>query len=141
MVRSYYFFGRNRIFLPKLAGAFLLVAALFMFIVASGKMFDTWDALKKYPDCIEQKDISIGSFAQMQYCKQSLADVTGLHLAHDSAKISTRQFVVTLLPPVAELLFWATVFIIGLIFYQTGIVKQAARQALPVKHKGKHEKK
>ncbi len=130
MVRSYYFFGRNRIFLPKLAGAFLLIAALFMFIVASGKMFDTWDALKKYPEC--PKD----TLANTQYCKQSLADITGLHLRPDQLKISTRQFVVTLLPPVAELLFWATVFIIGLIFYQTGIVKQA----LPVKHKVKHGK-
>ena len=131
MVRAYYFFGRNRIFLPKLAGAFLLIAALFMFIVASGKMFDTWDALKKYPECPND------TLANIQYCKQGLADITGLHLRPDQLKITTRQFVVTLLPPVAELLFWATVFVIGLIFYQTGIVKQMQ----PVKHKGKHEKK
>ncbi len=128
MVRAYYFFGRNRIFLPKLIGAFILVAALVMFVVASGKMFDTWDTLEKYPECIEEKDISIDRFTQTQYCKQSLANVTGLYLRPDQARPTTRQFLVTLLPPIAELLFWAAAFLVGLIFYQTGIVKLMPNQ-------------
>ncbi len=123
MTRPYYFFGANRIFLPRLLGAFLLAAALLMFISASGQMFDTWDTLRKYPECIEKKDEAIDTFAQIQYCKQSLADVTGLHLRPDQARPTTRQFLITLLPPVALLFFWASVFLLGLILYQTGVVR------------------
>ncbi|MBN2067260.1 MAG: hypothetical protein JW744_02230 [Candidatus Diapherotrites archaeon] len=135
MVRAYYFFGKNRVFLPQLVGSCVLLAALIMFVVAAGRMFDTWDALQKYPDCIGVKDVEIDQFSQVQYCRQSLADVTGLHLRHDQARVTTRQFLITLLPPVAELLFWAAAFLIGLIFYQTGVVKPMRAEKL--KEKGK----
>lgn len=137
MPRPYYFFGKSGIFLPKLIGAFLLTIALIMFVVASGQMFDTWDALKKYPECIGTKDLEIDSFTQIQHCKQSLGEITGLNLRPDQGRPTTRQFIITLLPPIAGLFFWAVVFLFGLIFYQTGIVKMLPHKKVKKKKRGR----
>ena len=43
--------GRD-VHLPKLIGAFILFAALLMFVQASALMFDSWDHLKYYDSCV-----------------------------------------------------------------------------------------
>jgi len=120
-----FYFGRSRLFLPKVIGAFIIILAVVMFIAASGKMFDSWDAMKKYPDCLHKIGLSTDSVAMMKYleCKDSLYRITGLQLRADQQRITPRQFIITLLRPVAELLFWAAVFVLGLFMYNTRIVR------------------
>lgn len=120
-----FYFGKSRLFLPKVIGAFIIMLAIVMFIVAAGRMFDSWDAMKKYPDCLQKIGLSTDTMAMMQYleCKDSLYRITGLQLRADQQKITQRQFIITLLRPVAELLFWAAVFVLGLFMYNTRVVR------------------
>ena len=122
---SFFYFGKSRVFLPKLLGAFILFLAIVMFIVSSGQMFDSWDAMGKYPACVPQIGTQTDSVAMLQYldCKESLYNITGLQLRPDQPRITERQFVITLLSPVAGLLFWAAAFVFGLFLYKTRIVK------------------
>ena len=120
-----FYFGKTRFFLPKLIGAFVVVLAAVMFIVAAGNMFDSWDAMSKYPGCLEKIGSETDEVAMAKYldCKDSLYKITGMQLRPDQQRITTRQFLITLLRPIGELLFWAAVFLFGLFLYNTRIVK------------------
>jgi hypothetical protein len=122
-----FYFGKSRFFLPRVLGSFIIVLAIVMFVVAAGHMFDSWDAMKKYPKCIANIDWDDESVAMLQYsdCKDSLYRISGLQLRSDQPGITTRQFLVTLLMPVAELLFWSAAFVFGLFLYNTRIVHMA----------------
>ena len=119
-----FYFGKSRFFLPKLIGAFVVVLAVVMFVVASGNMFDSWDSMGKYPDCLAAVS-GTDEVAMLQYldCKDSLYRISGLQLRPDQFSITERQFVVTLLRPIGELLFWAAVFLFGLFLFNTRIVR------------------
>jgi len=133
-----FYFGKSRLFLPRLLGSFILVLAIVMFIVAAGHMFDTWDAMKKYPTCLSRIGTETDEVAMMQYldCKDSLYNITGLQLRPDEQRITVRQFVVTLFRPIAELLFWAAAFVFGLFLYNTRVVRPLVKQE-PEKKKKK----
>ena len=122
---GYFYFGKSRVFLPKLLGSFILLLAIVMFVVSSGNMFDSWDAMVKYPNCVSKIGTQTDQVAMLQYldCKESLYNITGLQLRPDQPRITSRQFVITLLSPVAELLFWAAVFVLGLFLYKTRVVR------------------
>jgi len=104
--------------LPRLIGAFLLFAALMMFVRAGADMFDSWDAIKDTRDCFtecnagEQCIIASG-------CEQK-ANNLGLYIKSGQTELSNRQFWSALLGPIANLFVWAVVFLIGLMFYRTG---------------------
>ena len=117
-------FGGPDPHLPRLIGAFLLFAALLMFLQAGAMMFDSWDSLKQYPNCISKIELEQTELTQMQKveCKEALYDATGVVLRGDQEKISTRQFWIALLGPIANLFFWAIVFIFGFMIYRTGTV-------------------
>jgi len=131
---GFFYFGKSRFFLPRVIGSFVIVLAIVMFVVASGNMFDSWDAMRKYPNCISKIGTDTDEVAMMQYldCKDSLHNITGLQLRADQPRITVRQFSITLLRPIGELLFWAVTFLIGLFLYNTRVV-------YPVH--GKHAKK
>ncbi len=114
--------GSRDVQLPRLIGAFVLFAALILFVRAGAQMFDSWDALKSYPDCISSIGSENETVAQLQYgdCKDSLYKITGLQLKGDQDRISSRQFWFALLGPIANLFAWAVVFLLGLVFYKTG---------------------
>ena len=120
-----FYFGKSRVFLPRLLGAFVVVLAVVMFIVAAGRMFDTWDTIKKYPACIAQIGTGTDQVSMMKYldCKDSLYNITGLQLRADQSRITARQFAVTLLASIAWLLWWAAVFVFGLFLYHTRVVR------------------
>ena len=122
-----FYFGKSRVFLPKIIGSFVAVLAVVMFIVSAGNMFDSWDAMSKYPGCLASIGSSTDQVSMLKYleCKDSLYRITGLQLRADQARITVRQFAVTLLVPVAELLFWAAAFLFGLFLYNTRIVRFA----------------
>ena len=122
---AFFYFGKSRVFLPRLLGAFILLLAIIMFVVSSGHMFDSWDAMSKYPSCVSKIGTQTDQVAMLQYldCKDSLYNITGLQLRPDQPRITSRQFVITLLSPIAELLFWAAAFVLGLFLYKTRVVK------------------
>ena len=137
---AFFYFGKSRVFLPKLLGAFILLLATVMFIVSSGQMFDSWDAMVKYPSCIAQIGTQTDQVAMMQYldCKESLYNITGLQLRPDQPRITERQFIITLLSPVAGLLLWAAVFVLGLFFYKTRVVNPDLKKYGLEKHAARH---
>jgi hypothetical protein len=116
-----------------------------MFVVASGHMFDSWDAMRRYPDCIATIGSETDSVAMLKYleCKDSLYRITGMQLRPDQARITERQFTIALLAPIGELLLWSAVFIFGLFLYNTQIVRFVPRiRQEPVKgHKRKKKRR
>tara|TARA_Y100000310_G_scaffold327497_2_gene393971 strand:+ start:5690 stop:6121 length:432 start_codon:yes stop_codon:yes gene_type:complete len=125
--------------LPRLIGAFILLVAILMFVRAGAQMFDSWDTLKSYPDCIASIGSGTDEVAQLQYmdCKDSLYGITGLQLKGAQDKMSTRQFWFALLGPIGNLFIWAIVFLLGIVFYNTGNlivpIEQSVREIPDVK--------
>ncbi len=141
---AFFYFGKSRLFLPRVLGSFIIVLAIVMFVVAAGNMFDSWDAMKKYPKCVASIGWGNESVAMLQYsdCKDSLYRISGLQLRSDQPGITSRQFLVTLLRPVGELLFWAAAFVLGLFLYNTRIVRMPRPVAAEEeKQKGKKKKR
>lgn len=109
--------------LPKLIGAFILFAALFMFIKGTAEMFDSWDNLKYAETCLASVDVSapiIEQEAAIQECRDTLYNNTGIYLKLGQGKPTSRQFWSVLLGPIASVLFWLAVLFIGWILYKTG---------------------
>jgi len=125
-----FYFGKSRFFLPRVIGSFVLVLAVVFFVVASGNMFDSWDAMRKYPGCLAKIGTETDQVAMLQYldCKDSLYKNTGLQLRPDQQRITGRQFTVALLRSVGELLFWAAVFLFGLFLYNSRIVRLSSKK-------------
>ncbi len=140
---AFFYFGKSRIFLPRLLGSFILLLAVVMFVVSSGHMFDSWDAMSKYPACVSQIGTQTNQVAMLQYldCKDSLYNITGLQLRPDQPRITERQFTITLLLPIAELLFWAAIFVLGLFLYKTRVVKPDFAESDLKKPAARHFKK
>jgi len=114
--------GKN-IHIPKLIGSFVIFAALLMFIQASASMFDSWDNMKYYEDCIQNTDTSQGLLEQRTHfnvCADTLYKSTGIVVREDTARLTARQFWSGLLSPIAALLFWLASIFIGFILYRTG---------------------
>ena len=124
-----FYFGKSRFFLPRVIGSFLIVLAIVMFVVAAGHMFDSWDAMRRYPDCVARIGSETDSVAMLSYleCKDSLYRITGMQLRPDQARITERQFAIALMAPIGELLLWAVVFFFGLFLYNTQIVRFVPR--------------
>lgn len=135
--------GGDKLHLPKLIGAFIIFAALFMFIRAGGQMFDSWDSLQNYPTCLSNVDSSDLQLAQSQYldCKNSLEDITGIQLKGAQTTLTTRQFCSAFLFPIANLFAWAAVFLVGIIFYRTGTIVIPIEQTIRDVEERKEEKK
>ena len=104
----------------KLIGAFILFGSLMMILGATALMFDSWDTMKNFPDCIKKANQTNDAvLAQLKYtdCKTSLHDITGAQLKGGQTRLTTRQFWTGLLWPIANLFFWAVAFMIGLMLY------------------------
>jgi len=133
-----FYFGKSRVFIPKIIGSFIIVFAIALFVIASGNMFDSWDAMKKYPGCLASIGTQSDEVAMLKYldCRDSLYRITGLQLRPDQQRITQRQFAVTLLKPTADLLLWAAVFFVGLFLFNTRIVRLKPHMA-EAKRRGK----
>jgi len=116
--------GGDKLHLPRLIGAFIIFAALLMFVRAGGEMFDSWDAVQNYPDCLSTIDSTDETAVQLQYldCKDSLETMTGLSIRGGQWDLTQRQFWSAFLYPIANLFFWAAIFLVGTIFYKSGTI-------------------
>ena len=127
---------KKKVFIPKLIGAFFIWFALVMFIFSCAKMYDSWDTIKNYPNCVEKIGSETSVEARMQYadCKESLYNITGLQLRGDQFTITARQMLMTLLWPIGQILFWAIVFLAGLFLYNVKFMR-VSPQAVQKKKK------
>ena len=136
-------FGSKKNQNVRTIGALLLFASLLMFLHSGNKMFESWDQIKAFPDCIE-KITQIDEVGQLKLmeCKQSLYNATGIALKGGEARITQRQAWLGILSPIAQLFFWAIFFLIGLMLYKTGIViVPISHEEIMVQEKMENKKK
>ena len=117
--------------LPKLIGAFIVFAAILLFVRAGAQMFDSWDAVKDVRACFEEvgEDPAYTSVSQCRDMAQEL----GLYVKVSQFELTKRQFWSALLEPIASLFLWAGAFLVGLIVYRANFVPLPAKQAKPAK--------
>jgi len=115
--------GRD-VHLPKLIGAFILFAALLMFIQASAVMFDSWDTAKETNKCLQ---LAAANNARVDpsedvypLCQDLAKDYLGIRVRHGQESLTVRQFWGALLAPIAGILFWLAMLFFGYILYKTG---------------------
>ena len=107
----------KEVHLPKLIGAFILFAALLMFIKASATMFDSWDNLKAVNECLTRAEGEEPFFSTCQGLANGALDV---FVRPGQAHLTNRQFWSALLGPISAILFWLAGLFVGYIFYKTG---------------------
>lgn len=110
--------GGRSVHLPKLVGAFIIVAALLMFFNAGAQMFESWDNAKFLNTCLENSSASL-SFSDKLTCQQS-AYYAGTFVRLDQKSLSAKQFWSMILQPIANLFLWAVVLVIGVMLYLSG---------------------
>jgi len=120
--------GGGNLQLPKLIGAFILVAALLMFVKAGAGMFDSWDAIKDTQACFEKVGTD-PAYSSISECKD-MASGLGLYVKAKQPRLTFRQFWSALLEPIANLFFWAVIFLIGILFYRTGDIVIPIEQSI-----------
>lgn len=115
--------GRD-VHMPRLIGAFILVAAFLMFVQASASMFDSWDSAKAVSNCLkaaeldgQRIDSNPGIFDE---CQDNAAAFLGIHVRQGQEDLTARQFWGSLLGPIAAVLFWIAILFLGYMLYRTG---------------------
>ena len=98
----YFRVAGKEVHLPKLIGAFVLFAALLMFIKASATMFDSWDNLKAVNDCLSRAEGEEPFFSTCQGLAKGALDV---FVRPGQTTLTNRQFWSALLGPIAAILF------------------------------------
>jgi len=109
--------GRN-VHLPKLMGAFVLVAAFLMFCTSVSQMFESWENAKFIDNCLGQASASL-SIEDKQTCQQS-AYYAGLFVRLDQKALTAKQFLGMILQPIAMMLLWIVVLVFGAMLYLSG---------------------
>ncbi len=109
--------------MPRLIGAFVLVAALLMFLHACFSMFDSWNTVKYYNSCVE----GLSSYQTTQeqrdqfiFCADALYRATGVVVRGEAPLLSGAQFAGAILAPIASVLFWLAILLFGYLLYRSG---------------------
>jgi len=115
-VRRIMFFriGGKNLHLPKLIGAFLVVASLLMFFNAGALMFESWDNVKFLNKCLQDPN----AFPQ-GFCQQS-AYYAGVFVRPDQDSLGVKQTWSLLLEPIASLFLWLIGLLVGAMLYLSG---------------------
>ncbi|MCX6802434.1 MAG: hypothetical protein NT067_04990 [Candidatus Diapherotrites archaeon] len=129
--------GGKNFQLPRLIGAFLVFGAVLMLFQGVAHMFDVWDSLKSYPNCVSTSiDVSGSNLEQAQSmykdCREILYRKTGIQLLSGQIDINARQYWIALISPVAGIFLWAIVFFFGIMFYNTGKIIIPIERAVTV---------
>lgn len=124
---------------PRLIGAFVLFAALLMFVGSVAEMFNSWDNLKYWEECLLEADDDV---ARYQDCRADLYNNTGIYMHYGEAKLSTRQTATLLLSPIAGIFLWLAILFIGWMLYKTGdLVLPIEETVRDVERKKKRKRK
>jgi len=116
----YFRVGGRDVHLPKLVGAFVLLAALLLFVQSSAKMFESWDNLKVISACIDSANDYSDNIAEMTYCQDQAEKSLDLFVRIDQDKLTMKQFFGVLLGPIASVMVWLAALFIGWIIYRSG---------------------
>jgi len=135
--------GGKNFHLPKLIGAFLVFGAVLMLFQGVAQMFDSWDALKDYPKCVDavqapsSGDVVNAQFSMYKECKEILYRKTGIQLLSSQVLPSARQKWIALIGPIAGIFFWSIMFFFGIMLYNTGKIVIPVEHSKPKKKRGK----
>lgn len=112
-------FGNGNLHLPKLIGAFLMVAALLMIVKSGADMFESWDNVKYLNDCLKDQ------YVPFSQCQED-AFYAGVFVRPDQSVLTAKQAWSAVSEPIGEMFYWFAAFLLGLLLYFTG------RMVLPV---------
>lgn len=124
--------GPKSLHLPKLIGAFIIIAAVLMFVKAGADMFESWDNVKELDYCLKNAAVSL-QLQDKQLCQQN-AFWAGIYVRAEQKALTNKQVWSLLAEPIAALFLWAVVLIIGVMLYLTG------RIIVPVEESSKEVK-
>lgn len=110
------FAGRD-IHVPKLIGAFILVAAFLMFLSAGALMFESWENITNARDCLKAAALE-PSF--IPSCQALAKDSLNVYVRPDQTSLTLKQISMGLLPPIAMTFFWLAILLLGVLFYRSG---------------------
>ena len=124
--------GSKEAQLPKTIGAFLIIIAVLMLISSGAAMFDSWQAVKGFEDCVDDAyAVDQGTTPELsailtelkfQDCKDSLYQITGTQIPGGNAYLTTRQKATAFLGPVSVFFVWAIVFLFALFLFNSATV-------------------
>ncbi len=135
--------SRKNIQLVRLAGSFMVFGALLMLLYSVAYMFESWNAINNYTECIQsakaeyaaaKKSISLNenapvvseadTLAQLRYmeCRESLYKATGVLPLRAQEELTTKQKFMVFIKPVVWMFFWAVVFFFGVVLYNARVL-------------------
>ena len=126
--------GSREAQLPKTVGAFLIIIAVLMLIHSGAVMFDSWQAVRGFDECvidaykaaeIVNVDNGIGKLIyemKVGECKNSLYQITGAQVPGGVYNMSIRQASTALLGPVSVFFGWAIVFLFALFLFNSATI-------------------
>ena len=124
--------GSQEAQLPKTIGAFLIIIAVLMLISSGAAMFDSWQVVKGFEDCVDDAyAVDQGTTPELsailtelkfQDCKDSLYQVTGTQIPGGNTYLTTRQKATAFLGPVSVFFGWAIVFLFALFLFNSATV-------------------
>ena len=124
--------GSKEAQLPKTIGAFLIIIAVLMLISSGAAMFDSWQAVKGFEDCVDDAyAVDQGTTPELsailtelkfQDCKESLYQISGTQIPGGNTYLTTRQKATAFLGPVSVFFGWAIVFLFALFLFNSATV-------------------
>ncbi len=145
--------GDSHVELPKLIGGFLIIIAVLMLVKSGAVMFDSWQSVRDFDDCIITAYNSADSLAvdngissliysiRVQECKNSLYQITGAQVPGGVFALTTRQAWTAVLGPVVQFFIWAIVFLFAIfLFKNNSVVVPIEQVELPVRSFSKKKK-
>jgi hypothetical protein len=149
--------GSKNAQLPKMIGAFLVVISVLMLIQSGAVMFDSWQSIKGFNECVDDayslETDSTGISAVLselkyQDCKESFRDITGAQVQGNQKYITSRQKWTAFLTPVSVFFGWAIVFLFALFLFNSASIVVPVEQVeiplgkpKPIKKKVKKKRK
>jgi hypothetical protein len=145
--------GSREAQLPKTIGAFLIIIAVLMLVYSGAVMFDSWQAVKGFEECVDNAyAVEVGTTQELsailtelkfQDCKTSLYQITGTQIPGGNNYLTTRQKATAFLGPVSVFFGWAIVFLFALFLFNSATVVVPVEQIeIPIsKTKSKKRRK
>ncbi len=109
--------GSRDVHLPKLFGAFIMLAATLMLMQSLTGMFDSWENVKAIHACVDAANSNTISF---EACQDQAETAFGILLRPNQFRMTDLQVAFGLLGKVAAVFFWVAALIVGMVFYRSG---------------------
>ena len=107
--------GTKDVHLPKLFGAFIMIATAIMLVQSLAGMFDSWESVRAVHACV---DAANSETVPIQECQTQAYYAFGILLRANQYRLTDLQLVAGLLPKIAGVFFWVGGFIIGMVLYR-----------------------